>query len=179
MDERIKSIRNLNDERARIRQTVQSLHAALGKTALERLRDGQAATTPPALRSIIKSYDKIMLQREEAGAQIARMEEEIDRLTQLESAALTSRRQLAKCRKDAAPLYAQAGQAALEAGISLPEAVCVYKSRCAVLTAAIQGHDPHEAAPHAAAVRDVRHGGGVMGFLAARWRKIRENALAR
>ncbi|MDR2521293.1 MAG: hypothetical protein LBC72_01890 [Spirochaetaceae bacterium] len=186
MDERIKSIRNLNEERARIRQTVQSLHATLGKTALERLREGQAATTPPALQSIIKEYDKILIQREDAGTHIARIEGEISRLTQLESAVLAGRRQLAKCRKDALPVYAQVGEAALAAGVELPPSASVYKSRCAVLAAAIhRGQEREDTARSDAARSDAarsdagRHGGGVAGFLAARWHKLRENVLAR
>ena len=136
MDERIKSIRHLNEECAAVKHSKELLAASLGGAVLERfVSDREEAG--PAFQLEIKEYARLTQKLKTTGEKLDTVEKETVRLRHLETELIKLKREQAAKLKSALPIYAAFGRAVMDAG-SVPEAMKQYRIQAETLFAKIR-----------------------------------------
>ncbi|MDR0539318.1 MAG: hypothetical protein LBG74_02275 [Spirochaetaceae bacterium] len=168
MDERVKSIRSLNDTRAALSRRLNGLFAGLGRGVLERIPahapDG-SSREPVPLAALALEYRHLNEKIAEAAEKIIHIEDDIALLNRLESALLSNKRELGLKTREAAPLYIELGEQAIKAFNAAPLSETVWREARALETG--------RAAAQAAA-QNRRGRTFFFGFAGAYIKKIQE-----
>jgi hypothetical protein len=177
MDERIKSIRHLNEERAAIKHSKELLAASLGAGILERFVSGEEDAAA-GLGAELKTYARLTQKLTTAREKLDTVEKQTARLRYLETELLKLKREQAAKMKAAAPVYAELGRAVMEAG-SIPEPVKQYRVQAETLFTKIRLAEERKAQLDEEGGRTGRGAGGIFAAAGRSLHKARENTAIR
>ena len=175
MDERVKSIRHLNEESAAVKHSKEQLAASLGAGVLERFA-ADCVEAGPALQPEIKEYVRLTQKLAATGEKLDAVEKETARLRLLETELLKLKREQTAKQKSAAPVYAAFGRAVMDAG-SVPEAMKQYRIQAETLFAKIRLAEERKAQLDAESGKGSA--GGIFAAAGRSLHKARENSAIR